>query len=177
VSPLLPLLQDNADPNDGESATNFKSDFIDYLNEYEQPEVFGWIALIQRADFSAVNVAFIASVPGVHDDQNYNKWGIKKIEKVLANNVNILLKSQSWPIVAASSCIGIYEYSYECWLQSNIVQALCKEKNKDIIDLPNLKIIYPSQKNIDESIADKTNLQIYYLKDTYLNQLWTVDYL
>ncbi|XP_011493978.1 PREDICTED: probable tyrosyl-DNA phosphodiesterase [Ceratosolen solmsi marchali] len=175
VSPLLPLLPDITDPSDGESITNFKNDFIDYLSQYEQPEVFGWIALVQRADCSAINVAFIASVPGYHDNLSLNKWGYNKLETVLANHVTTSPNSQNWPIIAHSSCLGVYGNNYDYWL-ANIVKAMSNEKNSSDIK-PDIKIIYPSQKNVNESIYDKSNTKLFHCKDTYLQELWMSDYM
>jgi len=56
-------LSESANPDDGESSTDFKKDLVRYLSKYEQPALTQWIRAVQMTDFSDINVFLVTSVP------------------------------------------------------------------------------------------------------------------
>ena len=45
-------LSESANPDDGESPTDFKKDLVRNLSKYEQPALTQWIHAVQMTDFS-----------------------------------------------------------------------------------------------------------------------------
>ncbi|XP_015593226.1 probable tyrosyl-DNA phosphodiesterase [Cephus cinctus] len=152
MSPHLPPLPEDANPNDGESPTKFKWDIQQYLIKYKIPELTDWISLIRRADFSSVNVFLVASVPGSHKEREVNSWGHKKLTAVLSQHVNMPRDSPYWPIVAISSSIGNLGPQYSSWLQKEIVTCMSSEKGRQgLTDQPEFHFIYPTIENFKNS--------------------------
>ena len=172
------MLPPTADDSEGESKTNFKRDFLEYLHEYKQYEMYGWISLIHRADCSAIDVAFIASIPG-HFEPDVHLWGFKRLAKILAEHASLPSDSaRSWPILAQSSAVGVFGFCYEDWLQNSIVHSMCRQNNEKVVFLPELKYIYPTQKNFNDSfdgIDGVTSLM--YTKEKHAKQSWIKNYL
>ena len=54
-----------------DSPTEFKSSLLRYLQFYEVSAVQQFISAIQACDMSAINTAFISSVPGSHKVEQY----------------------------------------------------------------------------------------------------------
>ncbi|XP_014207199.1 probable tyrosyl-DNA phosphodiesterase [Copidosoma floridanum] len=181
VSPFLPLLPVDADHTDGESVTNFKKDFIKYLSKHKEPQVFGWLGLIHKTDFSAVKVFFLGSAPGKHEEPEINSWGQNKLKTILSQHAVLPHNSKEWPVVAQSSAVGSFGPNYLAWL-SSIVHSMSFEKKKtsgnDIIFMPEFKYIFPSQENYLGCYDD--GLQgtcILYSEELHLRQPWIKDYL
>lgn len=178
ISPFLPLLPEDANDTDGESPTNFKHDFLQYLSMYNQPEIFGWSALIHRADCSAINVFFIASIPGHHDGSSLDTWGHRKLAALLSAHASLPSDAQKWSVIAQSSSVGVFGPDYQSWLSSSIVRTMSREKDKKIIIFPEFKFVYPSKSNYDQSY-DKQNGSscLMYNEQNSLKQQWLKDYL
>lgn len=54
MSPRLPPLSSEDDTTAGESCTNFRHDFLNYLSTYKIPKLESYIARLSRIDFSAI---------------------------------------------------------------------------------------------------------------------------
>ncbi|KAJ8679345.1 hypothetical protein QAD02_015132 [Eretmocerus hayati] len=179
ISPLLSLLPKNTRPDLGESPTNFKKDFVRFLDSYQTPEIFDWLALIQRADFSSVNVFFVASVPGHHAGPDLDVWGHKKLAYILSHHVDLPKDEITWPIVAQSSALGVFGYNERCWLVSHIVNAMAGGKDRSLnTAIPEIKVIFPSVKNYHQSYDAQFNKTcLMYNSETHSRQLWMEKYL
>ncbi|XP_014231195.1 probable tyrosyl-DNA phosphodiesterase [Trichogramma pretiosum] len=177
ISPRLPYLPASAEDSEGESTTNFKHDIIQYLSCYSEPQVFGWISLLYRIDFSAVNVFFIGSVPGYHEGPNLNLWGHLKLKKILSEHVILPENSKDWTAIAQSSAVGVYGSYYQRWLKSHIVQPMSQGK-LNLPRTPPFKFIYPTQRSYNNSFDSKLGVTcLMYNKDSHMNQKWIKDYL
>ena len=89
MSPHLPRLPNSAKASDGESRTGFKKDLLDYLSQYDR-SINHWKSIVARADFSSVNVFFVASVPGNYRGQSdQSKWGHKRLASILKSHVEV----------------------------------------------------------------------------------------
>ncbi|XP_018401095.1 PREDICTED: probable tyrosyl-DNA phosphodiesterase [Cyphomyrmex costatus] len=156
ISPHLPRLLESANPSDGESLTGFKKDLVRYLNKYgvnEQPVLMEWISVVQKADFSEVNVFFIASVPGIYKKNEANFWGHKKLAHVLSCHVTLPSDVFPWPIVAQSSCIGKLGSNFESWLLKDIISCMSRETINNTKGDLEFKFIYPSIQNYKQSFS------------------------
>ncbi|CAD1475223.1 unnamed protein product, partial [Heterotrigona itama] len=151
ISPHLPPLPESANPGDGESPTGFKKDLERYLNKYRVPVLTEWISVVRRADFSSVNVFFLASVPGRHTDVEYDFWGHRKLGFILSKYAKLPPDAPQWTLVAQSSSIGSLGPNYESWLLKDITSSMSKENPIGLKSLPNLQFIYPSLENYKRS--------------------------
>lgn len=177
ISPLLPPLPDSADPSDGESATGFKKDFTEYLHTYKAPEMFGWEALVHQTDCSAINVFFIASVPGYHEGSDVHRWGHSRLRSILSKHAELPDNAEQWPVVCQSSAVGSFGEQYESWLLPDIVNSMSMQKNDKVVFLPGFKYIYPTKDQHEESFDAKVGATcLMNNHDTYLNQLFIKEY-
>ena len=80
LSDLCPKLP--PDGGDGESPTLFKSSLLRYLKFYEVSAVKQFTDAIASCDMSAVNVFFLASVPGAHREVDMARWGHRQVRTV-----------------------------------------------------------------------------------------------
>ncbi|XP_043527863.1 probable tyrosyl-DNA phosphodiesterase isoform X2 [Frieseomelitta varia] len=151
ISPHLPPLPESANPGDGESPTGFKKDLERYLNKYKVPALTEWISLVRRADFSSVNVFFLASVPGRHTGVEYDFWGHRKLGCILSKYAKLPPDAPQWTLVAQSSSIGSLGPNYESWLLKDITSSMSKENPVGLKSLPNFQFIYPSLENYKRS--------------------------
>lgn len=178
ISPHLPRLSDSANLSDGESPTGFKKDLERYLNKYREPILTQWIWAVRRADFSAVNVFLVASVPGNHKDAEANFWGHKKLAYVLSHHATLPPDAPQWPIVAQSSSIGSLGANFESWLSKDIIPSMSRETAQGLKSHPNFKFIYPSAENYKQSF-DCRNLSccLPYSAQVHSKQEWIESYL
>lgn len=176
ISPHLPSLSNLDDTNNGESKTGFKKDFLQYLKSYKQQALSSWIDIVEKADFSDVNVFFIASVPGNYRQTGVDAWGHKKLGYVLSTYASLPLNSLDWPIIAQSSSIGTLGLSYEKWVQRVIVSSM--SRTKELTILPNFHFIFPTQKNYEESFdCQNACCCLCYRQQTHSKQKWLEKYL
>ncbi|XP_066587696.1 probable tyrosyl-DNA phosphodiesterase [Prorops nasuta] len=175
MSPHLPPLAEEADNSSGESPTKFKRDFEKYLLNYKDPALTEWIYLVRGADFSSVNVFFLASVPGSH---KHTDWGHRKLGWILSNNATLPPDAPYWPIVAQSSSIGSLGANYESWLLTNIVASMSKELSKGLKSDPNFQFVYPTVNNYKQGfdILDGTCC-LPYSATVHSKQKWLEQYL
>ncbi|XP_053973782.1 probable tyrosyl-DNA phosphodiesterase [Hylaeus volcanicus] len=178
ISPHLPPLPESANTTDGESPTGFKKDLERYLSKYRQPVLTEWICAIRRADFSAVNVFFLASVPGSHKDMDYNSWGHRKLATVLSKHATLPPDAPQWPIIAQSSSIGSLGPNYESWLLKEIVPSMSRETTSGLKSHPNFQFIYPSINNYKQSFDCQVgSCCLPYSLQTHSKQEWVESYL
>ncbi|CAL1685319.1 unnamed protein product [Lasius platythorax] len=178
ISPHLPKLPESASNIDGESPTDFKKDLVMYLSKYRQPALTQWIWAVRRADFSAVNVFLVASVPGSHKDVEADFWGHKKLAYVLSRHATLPPDAPQWPIVAQSSSIGKLGPNFESWLSRDIIPCMSRETTKGLKSHPNFKFIFPSIENYKHSF-DCQNLSccLPYSAQVHSKQQWIESYL
>ena len=178
ISPHLPPLPESANTSDGESPTGFKKDLKRYLSRYRHPVLTEWICAVQGADFSSVNVFFLASVPGNHKGSEYDFWGHRKLGSVLSKHATLPPDAPQWPIVAQSSSIGSLGPNYESWLLKEIVPSMSRETAKGLKSHPNFQFIYPSVKNYKESFdLQDGSCCLPYSLQTHSKQEWIESYL
>ncbi|KAF7988356.1 hypothetical protein HCN44_000929 [Aphidius gifuensis] len=160
ISPHLYYLSDNKKSTDGDSKTGFKKDFINYMKEYKNHKLHDWIDVLSKLDYSSINVFFVASVPGHYKDQKYNnsieRWGLLKLSKLLKNHVKLTDDSEKWPIVVQTSSIGSFGKSFDEYLGLEVLPCLSSCDKNDKSKRPDLKYIYPTKKNYDDSYERKT---------------------
>nr|XP_012232123.1 PREDICTED: probable tyrosyl-DNA phosphodiesterase [Linepithema humile] len=178
ISPHLPLLPESANPSNGESPTGFKKDLERYLSKYRHPALTQWIWAVRKADFSAVNVFLVASVPGTHKDIEVDFWGHRKLTYVLSRHATLPPDAPQWPIVAQSSSIGSLGPNFESWLSKEIVPCMSRETTKGLKSHPNFQFIYPSVENYKQSF-DCQNLSccLPYSAQVHSKQEWIESYL
>lgn len=178
ISPHLSRLPESANSNDGESPTGFRKDFERYLLTYKQGNLTEWIYAIRNADFSAVNVFFLASVPGSHKGRDVNNWGHKKLGTILSQHAVLPADSSYWPIVAQCSSIGSFGPNFENWLQKDIVTSMSKEKNAGLKSAPSFQFVYPSINNFTGSIDCRAAACcLPYSMKTHSKQQWIESYM
>nr|XP_012138389.1 PREDICTED: probable tyrosyl-DNA phosphodiesterase isoform X1 [Megachile rotundata] len=178
ISPHLPPLPESANTNDGESPTGFKKDLLLYLNKYRQPAITEWTSAVRRADFSSVNVFFIASVPGRHKGVEYDSWGHRKLGYVLSKHATLPPDAPRWTLVAQSSSIGSLGPSYESWLLKEITSSMSKESPSNLKSHPNFQFIYPSINNYKQSFDCRVgSCCLPYSLQTHSKQEWIESYM
>nr|XP_033337495.1 probable tyrosyl-DNA phosphodiesterase [Megalopta genalis] len=178
ISPHLPPLPESANPGDGESPTDFKKDLERYLNTYKMPVLTEWTSAVRRADFSSVNVVFIASVPGSHKNRESDLWGHRKLASVLSKHATLPPNAPQWPIVAQSSSIGSLGPKYDSWLLKEIVPSMSREIAAGLKSHPNFHFIYPTTRNYIDSFDCRVgSCCLPYSNQTHSKQLWFESYL
>ncbi|XP_014612770.1 PREDICTED: probable tyrosyl-DNA phosphodiesterase isoform X1 [Polistes canadensis] len=178
ISPYLPPIKGSIDTASGESKTGFKKDLIQYLNNYQNSALVNWIFTVRMADCSAINVFFIASVPGTHSLKNIDSWGHKKLGHVLSNHVTLPADAPNWPIIAQSSSLGSLGPQYSSWLGKDIVLSMSKETDKSLKSPPTFYFIFPSIKNYRESYdCRQLSCCLCYNLLTHSKQEWFQSYL
>ncbi|XP_077277817.1 tyrosyl-DNA phosphodiesterase 1-like [Temnothorax americanus] len=178
ISPHLPLLPESANSNDGESPTGFKKDLVRYLSKYEYPALTQWIRVVQRADFSDVNVFLVASIPGSHIYNKADLWGFKKLAHVLSRHATLPPDASQWPIVAQSSSVGNFGPKFNSWLLKDIIRCMSQETTKGLKSHPNFQFIYPSIQNYKQSFNYRNLCSpLGYSAEVHSKQQWILSYL
>ena len=178
MSPHLPPLPESANPSDGESPTKFKKSFREYLAAYKHPKLVEWEHIVRGADFSEVDVFFVASVPGSHKGLALNSWGHRRLATVLSENAVLPPDAPQWNILAQCSSIGSLGPNYESWLLSNMVSSMSREKTKGIKSNPCFQFVYPSLKNYENSFDCKSgSCCLPYSRKSHEKQEWLKNYL
>ncbi|XP_017884001.1 probable tyrosyl-DNA phosphodiesterase [Ceratina calcarata] len=178
ISPHLPPLADSANPGDGESPTGFKKDFVRYLNKYRQPAITEMVSAVRRADFSDINVFFLASVPGRHTGLELDCWGHKKLGSVLSKHVTLPPDAPRWTLVAQSSSIGSLGPNYESWLQKEITSSMSMEYPTSLKSQPHFQFIYPTVINYKQSFDCRAgSCCLPYGLQTHSKQEWIQKYM
>ncbi|XP_014207035.1 probable tyrosyl-DNA phosphodiesterase [Copidosoma floridanum] len=173
MSPHLPRLPDSANPSDGESPTNFKKHFREYLVAYKNAKMVEWENIVKKADFSSVNVFFVASVPGSHKGSSLNMWGHRKLGYILSEHAILPPDAPQWTIIAQCSSIGNLGPNFNSWIQPNIVSSMVREKAKGLKSDPNFHFVYPTLRNYEESFdCRKGTCCLPYSRKSHEKQQW-----
>ncbi|KAG4076331.1 hypothetical protein HA402_005774 [Bradysia odoriphaga] len=154
MSPRCPQLPDDADTDSGDSKTGFKEDFLRYLVKYNITSLQPWIVRVRRTDFSAINVFFVASVPGGHRETPHgHQWGHPKVGRILSKHCPPI--DDNCPIVAQCSSIGSLGPNVQSWIGNDIVNSFRKDQAPaGLRKIPQFKLIYPSFSNVKNSHDD-----------------------
>lgn len=158
ISPHLPPLPKSAKPSDGDSPTSFKKDLVQYLNGYFENTVFAhnsgllrqWIKIVEKVDFTAVNVCLVASIPGNYATFFADHWGHNKLSYLLFRHVTLPSNASWWSIAAQTSTMGSYGTFYEYWLSKEMIASMSKTR-ENFQRLPKFQLIYPSVENYEQS--------------------------
>ncbi|XP_014475675.1 PREDICTED: probable tyrosyl-DNA phosphodiesterase [Dinoponera quadriceps] len=178
VSPHLPPLPESADSTDGESPTNFKKDFERYLSKYRNSALTEWIWAVRKADFSAVNVFFVASVPGTHSNFEIDSWGHRKLAQILSRHATLPPDAPQWSLIAQCSSIGSLGPNYESWLSKEIIPSMSRETTQGLKSHPKFQFIYPSVENYKRSFDFQTlSSCLPYSLKMHSKQQWIESYL
>ncbi|XP_031839793.2 tyrosyl-DNA phosphodiesterase 1-like isoform X1 [Nomia melanderi] len=178
ISPHLPPLADSAVWSAGESPTHFKKDLLDYLHAYRLKDLKDWISIVRKADFSAVNVFFLASVPGQHMHRASNLWGHRKLATILSKYITLPPDAPQWPIVAQSSSVGVFGPNYKSWVFKDFVRSASAEVNKGTKGYPDFKYIFPTRKSFLQSFDFPTGSTcLNYPRERHAQQEWLESYL
>ena len=157
VSPKCPK-------GEGDSPTLFKASLIRYLEFYQISYLNQYIKKINESDFSKINAFFIGSVPGSHNGPALSHFGHMRVGSILRKE----LKPCKWPLIVQCSSIGTLGNLPE-WL--NEVANSLAPNNKDI------KLVYPSKKNVFQSIEGVFGGGcLPYKKSQHEKQPWLRDY-
>ncbi|KAM4662871.1 tyrosyl-DNA phosphodiesterase 1 isoform 2-T2 [Discoglossus pictus] len=155
LSPLYPQLPEGASVSAGESATNFRSDLVAYLDSYKSPSLKEWTEIIKKHDFSETRVYLIGSTPGRFLGNEKEKWGHFRLRKILRENSSSIPGEESWPIIGQFSSIGSMGADKTKWLHSEFRESL-KTLGKSVKSLQKsetpLHLIYPSVDNVRTSL-------------------------
>ncbi|XP_063986125.1 probable tyrosyl-DNA phosphodiesterase [Diachasmimorpha longicaudata] len=151
ISPHLPELPEGARETEGESKTGFKRDFLSYLQNYGPNRVQHWLDVLEKTDFSSIDVFFLASVPGTHKEENRDRWGLRRLANLLSSHAEMPADGAKWPVVAQSSSIGSLGHNFQSWVGDELVTTLSSDTRKGLRSLPNFQFIYPTTENYKRS--------------------------
>lgn len=131
----------------GESSTNFRSDLIDYLTNYEIPSLQPYIDRIKATDFRSVNVFLVTSVPGWHTGDAY---GLPRLGSLLRKYCAAV--DSKYPIVMQSSSVGNFGPQASSYLTGEVAQNLKLDSSDEQAKVtPEVKLIYPTLRNVQQS--------------------------
>lgn len=120
----------------GESATRFKRDFLRYLRAYPRELVDGemreYIELVAAADFSSVNVAFVGTIPGRHDDR---LWGGRKLRKLLRKHATPAAAAAAVRLALTTSSFGQLGNEPGDWLKNEFKHYFRLDADNDTIEI------------------------------------------
>ncbi|XP_014475677.1 PREDICTED: probable tyrosyl-DNA phosphodiesterase [Dinoponera quadriceps] len=180
ISPHLPPLPTSAKSTDGDSPTNFKRDFLQYLNKYQGSDwdfLKQWVKVVEKANFSAINVFLLTSTPGSYTNIEANLWGYKKLERLLSWHVTLPPDASQWPIIAQSSSVGSFGKQYDNWLLK-VIKSMSCDTTQDLRDQPEFQFIYPSVDNYEKSFDFRNSTCcLCYSMEVYSKQPWLESYL
>ncbi|KAK3912577.1 putative tyrosyl-DNA phosphodiesterase [Frankliniella fusca] len=180
VSPKLPPLPPGADTLAGESPTQFKADLLRYLSAYRLPQLQEWIGRVQRADFTAIRVCLVASVPGTHFGPDFTLWGQSRLNSLLKSHVidpkQPLVPWKRWPIVGQFSSIGSLGPDPNSWVCGELRASMSAPSKP--LEEPPIKLIYPSLANVKGSHDGLLGgACLPYQKKVHEKQTWLRNYL
>lgn len=159
-SPLLPLDQKTSHhPSGGVNqapaigtGNKFKIDLLNYLRAYNQKRIVcrSLVEKLGKYDFSAVQAALVASVPGRHntfDETEETHWGWAALKKALRT---IPVQEGKSEIVVQISSIATLGPT-DAWLRKSLFDSLRVSKNK-VKDEPKFKVVFPTPDEIRRSL-------------------------
>lgn len=157
-SPLLPLIktETKVDRNQRHavgSGQKFKVNLLNYLKEYNQkrPVCNSLVQNLAKYDFSAIQAALVASVPGRHniyDETEETKWGWAALKQALQNVPVQEGKSQIVVQISSIATLG----PTDTWLRRTLFESFKASKNKPGRREPTFKIVFPTPDEIRRSL-------------------------
>ncbi|XP_070490380.1 probable tyrosyl-DNA phosphodiesterase isoform X2 [Chironomus tepperi] len=179
ISDRLPSLPDEiSHVNNGESVTHFREDLMRYLMAYNLPKLQPIIARVRRTDFSDVNVFFVGSTPGTHQESGQGiRFGHLRVQELLSKHSAPI--DDSCPVIVQASSIGSLGATPSAYLLGEIASSFSRDSAPvGIRKIPTVKLIYPSLNNVlnsHDNIMGGGCLPY----DAKINerQLWLKDYL
>jgi tyrosyl-DNA phosphodiesterase-1 len=144
LSPLLPLK--TPCPKPSPIGDKFESALISYLLSYGKAQMGSLVTSLSQFSFSSIRAIFIGSVPGRHDVYE-SKFGWPNLARELAK----IPGSDKAKIFAQCSSIATFGVK-DTWLSPVFFHTLSNSKNKKDISKPSFGIIWPTVKEIRESL-------------------------
>ncbi|KAG5672258.1 hypothetical protein PVAND_002399 [Polypedilum vanderplanki] len=176
---LPPLAEGIPHSNNGESVTGFREDFIRYLMTYNLPKLQPIIAQIRSTDFSSVNVFFVASAPGTHQELGNKgiQFGHLRVARLLSENSAPI--DDKCPIMIQASSIGNLGPNPQSYLLGEIANSFKKDSAPvGIRRVPPVKVVYPSLNNVlDSHDGIMGGGCLPFASSSYEKELWLKDYL
>ena len=142
VSEKLPKMPSN--PTEGESVTSFRSDLVDFLENYKNPTLQSHIDQVKSSDFRSVKVFLITSIPGTHRG---DAFGHHRLAKLLEKNSAPV--DSKHPIIMQSSSLGNFGNSAASYLTGEILQSFSQPLRSQ--DKAQINLIYPTMQNVRDS--------------------------
>ncbi|PHH59339.1 hypothetical protein CDD81_3367 [Ophiocordyceps australis] len=133
------------------SGCRFKSDLLEYLESYDRrkPVCRQLAGELRRYDFSSVQAALVASVPGKHAMGSSAAWGWTRLKSCL--HAIDCAQDQSEIVVQVSSIATLG--STDDWLQKTLFEALASTSSSHGCQKrPVLRLVFPTANEIRESI-------------------------
>ncbi|KAF6842260.1 tyrosyl-dna phosphodiesterase [Colletotrichum musicola] len=156
MSPLLPLLPEKEFPTIGQAVgtgQRFKHDLLSYLRAYDarRPTLRDLVDQVGRYNFSSIQAALVASVPGRHPvhDVSQTAWGWPALKRTLRS---VPVQAGSSQIVAQVSSIATLGAT-ENWLQKCLFDSLSVAKfASPSTPRPTFKVVFPTADEIRRSL-------------------------
>lgn len=142
LSEKLPNMPTNA--VEGESVTSFRSDLVNFLENYKNPTLQFYINRVENSDFRSVKVFLVTSIPGTHRGDSF---GHHRLAKLLEKNSAPV--DSKHPIIMQSSSLGNFGNSAASYLTGEIVQSLSQPSVG--LNKPQINLIYPTMQNVRDS--------------------------
>lgn len=157
-SPLLPLESSSQATTGGKqvptigNGAKFKIDLLNYLRAYNRK----WdvcdalVTKLQQYNFSAIQAALIASVPGrqnTYDQTEETKWGHAALKDALRT---VPVQDGPSEIVVQVSSIATLG-AKDTWLRNGLFDALKASKN-ETKTVPKFKVVFPTADEIRRSL-------------------------
>jgi tyrosyl-DNA phosphodiesterase-1 len=174
ISEKLPALPEGSN---GDSVTEFRADLLKYLTAYNLPQLQPHMARIRKTDFSSVNVFFVSSVPGNHENNRNIEYGHPRVGNLL--NAHSAPINDKIPVIAQVSTLGNYGGQPYFYLTTELVHSFRKNSSPTAVrKVPPIKVIYPSSKNVRESYDGLMGADcLVYFENTHNTQKWLNQYL
>ncbi|XP_018573355.1 probable tyrosyl-DNA phosphodiesterase isoform X2 [Anoplophora glabripennis] len=186
LSPACPRLPESSAASEGESPTGFKANLLSYLGTYNLPCLQSFIDHVKRADFSAVRVFLVYSVPGRHYPNNVGSH-LHRVGALLKQHCTLPSKTTpesegplSWGIIAQASSIGSMGKSPAEWLRGTLLRSLASHTKGPLPMNSNatLSIVYPSVDNVMTGYyGHESGGCLPYSKATNEKQRWLQEYM
>ncbi|KAI5817739.1 tyrosyl-DNA phosphodiesterase [Pyronema omphalodes] len=145
LSPILPLKTPGQKPSP--IGDKFESDLTAYLLSYSKAQMGSLVASLSKFSFSSIRAVFISSAPGRHDVYK-SQFGWPNLSRELSK----IPCSDKSKIFAQCSSIATFGVK-DTWLSPIFFHTLSSCKNKKEISKPPVGIIWPTVKDIQESLS------------------------
>jgi tyrosyl-DNA phosphodiesterase 1 len=131
-----------------------------YLTSYNLPKLQPTVAKIRTIDFSGVNVFFVGSTPGTHNDSGKGvRYGHLRVATLLSQHSAPV--DDACPIMVQASSIGSLGASPSAYLLGEIASSFRRDSAPvGIRRLPAVKVIYPSLTNVLSELIFLMNLYL-----------------